>query len=385
MAYLPSFIDSFKQAKDQAKKRKAQYENSQLLLEAFSDEFELTRQKPNLTVDTEQISVLANKIAWIDEIKKDVVVIHGPRRSGKSTAALIAVNQLQAEYGPKYAQYRLYDPEFWAWWEDVDLSNTKFLVLDSVFPIWRDLKQESLENLQYRAKKHKLVVLVIISTLEYYWLRQGAPDTNLMVFDKPGEFHPFGISKTREIVEIIQSRIRWSQQPSPFSPEAIQAIATLSFGLPGLAIWLVRNILNGIPSLGVGIEVPRLELPDLEHWISQLRYIPALKLLARFSRFEEFVNAEGIVNLLGTPMRPFSESQTTILDEMLLLNHETGIIQRSELQARTGIKESSLTYSCQGLVQEKLVKYMKIGREVNYQLNSPVKEALELIFAEKHT
>ncbi|MFW9780448.1 MAG: hypothetical protein ACFFE8_16525 [Candidatus Heimdallarchaeota archaeon] len=385
MAYLPSFIDSFKQAKDQAKKWKAKYENSQLLLEAFSDEFDLTSQGPNLAVDTEQISFLANKLAWIDEIKKDVVVIHGPRRSGKSTAALIAVNQWQAEYGPKYAQYRLYDPEFWAWWEDVDLSDTKFLVLDGVFPIWRDLKRESLENLQQRAKRYDLVVVVIISTLEYFWLRQGARDTNLTVFDKPGEFHPFSISKAKEIVEIIQSRIRWSQQRSPFSTEVIQTIAILSFGLPGLAIWLVRNILNGIPNFGVGVEVPRLELPDLEHWISQLRYIPALKLLARFSKFEKFVNAEGLVNLLGTPMKPFSESQTTILDEMLLLNHETGIIQRSELQARTGIKESSLTYSCQGLVQEKLVKYMKIGREVNYQLNSPVKEVLELIFTEKHT
>ena len=73
------------------------------------------------------------------------------------------------------------------------------------------------------------------------------------------------------------------------------------------------------------------------------------------------------------------KSSKNILGEIIILAQNNGEIKRSELQERTGIKESSLTYQCQKLVKDKIVSYSRDGREVYYQLQSPVKEALELI------
>ena len=91
---------------------------------------------------------------------------------------------------------------------------------------------------------------------------------------------------------------------------------------------------------------------------------------------------EGSSTLLQylTKIKGISKSWLPILEEMLLLNHETGNVKRSDLQERTGIKESSLTYQCQNLIKEKIVNYSKVGREVYYELRSPIKEALELTF-----
>ncbi len=71
---------------------------------------------------------------------------------------------------------------------------------------------------------------------------------------------------------------------------------------------------------------------------------------------KEAIN-EGSTTLLQylTKTKGTTKSWGPILEEMLLLNHETGNIKRSDLQERTGVKESSLTYQCQNLIREKIL------------------------------
>ncbi|MHA2238858.1 MAG: ArsR/SmtB family transcription factor, partial [Candidatus Hodarchaeales archaeon] len=80
-------------------------------------------------------------------------------------------------------------------------------------------------------------------------------------------------------------------------------------------------------------------------------------------------------------VKKIASTRLPILEEILILDSIFGTVKRSDLQERTGIKDSSLTYQCQQLVRENIISYFKEGREVYYQLNSPMKEALELLFS----
>ena len=180
-----------------------------------------------------------------------------------------------------------------------------------------------------------------------------------------------------------------------FLPQnVIRYASVLSFGLPGLALWLLRNIPLKVLDRN---QVQKLTLEDFQVVVSRLNFEKALKLIIdNNSRIVQEDNDEAggefwpIIEPLKDISPSFVRSLTRIkkniipkkgiLEEMIFLDYLEGSIQRSELQERSGIKDSSLTYQCQTLLKSGIISYFKEGRDVYYRLSSPVKEVLELLF-----
>ncbi len=230
--------------------------------------------------------------------------------------------------------------------------------------------------------------MTILNTIEYQQLRFSRKTSRIKVFDtEPFEFS-FKRPSFVEIENIIKKRAETLGKPSLFPSKVLKTIGDHSLGLPGLALWIVRELIANIE----GQEKWQKITAVLVHSIAQyLGFGPALKIVYEHDRNSLHQDENRIRNRVwpfiqdNSPLiqsfnhlKGATQSRKPLLEEMLLLGNENSDIRRSELQERTGIKESSLTYQCQNLVKEKIVTYSKQGREVSYQLRSPVKEALEL-------
>ena len=266
--------------------------------------------------------------------------------------------------------------------------------MDGIFPVWNNLTSSSYEDLARRSKNKKILVITILSTIEYHWLRKQKKTTKPKLFERPPfEFH-FKRPVESEIVQMLQQRTEILGNVNFFPKDLLNSITILSLGLPGLALWITRHLPFPNPSQNQNNE---FTVNDLHSIIKRLNFEPALKIVIennmRITQ-EDKVSANkdiwpiiepltDISSSLGQTLKQYKKltsSRLPILEEMLIMDQIHGTIKRSELQERTGIKDSSLTYQCQNLVKEDLVKYLKDGREVYYQLTSPIKEALELLF-----
>jgi len=316
------------------------------------------------------------------------VTIIGPERSGKSASVQQIANELNENLGKEYTQYKAYDTNFWSWWEDAEFNSTQIFFFDDIYPIWSHLTQQSLDDLTNRSRYNRIIIVTILNTIEHYWLRFSQKSTRIKVFDtNPFEFH-FKRPSPLEIKKIINKRAECIGKPSLFAPEALDAIQKRSLGLPGLVLWLIRNVLQDFENQ------EQMEItPTLIHKTAQyLGFEPALKIIYEHDLQSPQQNTEKIWPELQkdsnsdsspliqslTQLKSITTSWKPLLQEMLILTQQNDVIKRSELQERTGIKESSLTYQCQNLVRDKIVTYSKKGREVFYQLRTPIKEALEL-------
>lgn len=323
-----------------------------------------------------------------DELCSQVTVI-GPYRCGKSTSVQQITNELNKNLGKDYAQYRAYDSHFWSWWEETEFTSSQIFFFDDIYPIWSHLTQQSLEDLTNRSSHERVLIVTILNSIERHWLRFSQNTSRIKIFDiDPYEFH-FKRPSTLEIKKIIRKRAEYLGKPNLLSPQVLDAIQKRSLGLPGLALWLTRNTILDLENQ------EKVELtPSLVHKTAEyLGFNPALKIIYEHDFESSQQDDEKIWpelhksnNLDSSPLiqsldqlKSISNSWKPLLEEMLLLAQQNDGIKRSELQERTGIKESSLTYQCQNLVKEKIITYSKKGREVFYQLRTPVKEALELI------
>ncbi|MCK5346985.1 MAG: helix-turn-helix transcriptional regulator, partial [Candidatus Heimdallarchaeota archaeon] len=199
-----------------------------------------------------------------------------------------------------------------------------------------------------------------------------------------------------EIEQILKQRINFLESTQFLSLNILRYASILSLGLPGLALWIIRNIPLKIIDRN---KVQKISLDDFQNVVSRLSFEKALRLIidnnARIVQ-EEKDEPGGefwpIINPLKAISPSFTRSLTRIkknalpkkeiLEEMIFLDYLEGSIQRSELQERSGIKDSSLTYQCQTLLKAGIISYFKEGREVYYRLSSPMKETLELLFFE---
>jgi hypothetical protein len=333
------------------------------------------------------------------------MAVIGPKRSGKSSTIQQIVNSINEYEESKTtnddqnkAIYKAYDDNFWSWWDETDFSMTQIFFFDHIYPIWQNFTEQSFQDLLKRSKKHNILVVVILDSVEHHWLKLKSKSKPILIFGKrPYEFsfkHPSPL----EIVNIIKKRTEYIGKPNLFSLEILTTLGTISLGLPGLALWLCRHLISLVNGQEEKVE---LTTHSAHHTAEILGFSPALKLIIEHNLrytlqpdhnvkkqvwpilepLKEGIN-EGSSTLLQylTKIKGISKSWYPILEEMLLLNHETGNIKRSDLQERTGIKESSLTYQCQNLIKENIVTYSKVGREVYYELRSPIKEALEITF-----
>lgn len=360
-------------------------------MDAFRDDFIL--KSPDsfvLTNEVHQLSQLLGQILNASSTKEEIcsqVTIIGPQRSGKSTSVQQIANELNQNLGKNYTQYRAYDSHFWSWWEEAEFNSTQLFFFDNIYPIWNHLTRQSFEDLTNRSGHKRILIVTILSSIEHHWLRFSQKTSRIKIFDTESfEFH-FKRPSPLEIESIIKKRAECLGKPSLFSPEVLDAIQKRSLGLPGLALWLIRNTILDLENQEKG-EVTSTSIHKTAQYLG---FGPALKIIYEHDLQSSQQENEKIWpelqkdNLDSSPLvqsltqlKSVTSSWKPLLEEMLLLTQQNNVIKRSELQERTGIKESSLTYQCQNLVKEKIVSYSKKGREVFYQLRTPVKEALEL-------
>ena len=396
---MRSVFDSFQEGKKQASQWKEQLEESQELFNIFTDDY--IAKNPSTCVNTEEIHRITHLLGQIvntpvssSNIRSMSII--GPNRIGKSSAAQIISNELTKKLGSNYAQYRNYDGYFWDWWEEADLNDTQILFLDNVFPVWNDLTSSSFRDLLKRTKYEKMVVALILDSSEHLWLRLKFKKSVPGIFgQKPFEIR-FRRGRASEIEQILRKRVESTGKLNLLSNDLLKAISILSLGLPGLALWICRRI----PFDRLNKETESdFSIKELYHFLHNLNFEPAIKIVIQNNfQISQELNAinknemwplieplSAISSDIGQSLKQIKKLASTrlsILEEILILNNIFGTIKRSDLHERTGIKDSSLTYQCQQLVKENIISYFKEGREVYYQLNSPMKEALELLFSQ---
>jgi hypothetical protein len=382
--------EEFLERAKKAPQFKEQDEQSKLIKNAFEDDFVLTN--PNAYIKTTSIATLFDELADRSELGK-AIVLKGPHRSGKTSAARYLTKGFNEAGGEDLAQFIQHDQNFWDWWELADFRNTRFLFLDGIFPIWNDLTKSSFEDLNTRSKFDKMMIITIVDSLEYVWLRKQMNTVSPIIFGHEPSIIEFPRPSKSEIVQILKQRYRAIGKPNPFSNDLLEHLGTYSLRLPGLALWITRHLLRSVQD---GTKKSELTVKDLEKVDGILNLSPSLHIAKekddQITQGGEQLNKSELLNIaslstdssyFGQKIKTFkkiTKSRLHILKEMLVLDHIHGTIKRSDLQERTGVIDSSLTYQCQNLIKENLLTYMKDGREVFYQLRTPTKEALELLF-----
>ncbi|MHA1945951.1 MAG: ArsR/SmtB family transcription factor [Candidatus Hodarchaeales archaeon] len=394
---MRTVFDSFQEGKKQARQLKESFDRSENIINAFEDDFLYSNYEFCLNTNEIQrlshlLGQLVNTVSLSDSVQTIAMV--GPQRSGKTTAARFISEEINKKFKSQYTHYVKYSEKFWDWWENVDFKETQILFFDGIFPIWNNLTEQSLKDLEKRSQYDKVIIVVILNTIEYHWLRLQAKKSSPLIFGKKAfEFH-FKKPSQLEIEQMLKLRIEAIGNKQLLSNDVIKSVSILSLGLPGLALWLTRH-LPFSDNEDREIRTPTLE--DLHIVTKRLGFEPALRIVIennlQISQELKTIPKKEIWPIID-PLREISSafsqslkqvkkistSRLPILEEMIILDHLEGTVKRSSLQERTGIKDSSLTYQCQNLIKEDIVTYFRDGREVFYQLTSPIKEALQLLF-----
>ncbi|MHA2074125.1 MAG: hypothetical protein ACW97X_05870 [Candidatus Hodarchaeales archaeon] len=402
---MPSLYDSFLKGIAKSKQWQQQFTESQTSSKAFDDSFLVSA--PEIFVQTKESNKLLEQIG--ERAGASIVAVIGPKRCGKSTAIHQAVKNIN-DHGDKQddedkkfrALYKSCDDNFAKWWEETDFSSTQFFFFDHIYPIWDNFNEQSFQDLLERSKQEEILIIVILDSIEHNRLETRFKPEPITIFGKNLENKKllFNRPSSLEIEQIIKRRTDFIGRPFVFPREVLTTISIMSLGLPGLALWIARHLFSRLDAQD---DKYVLSSSDVHKTAEYLGFIPALRLIMEHNiqntkqpdlkieypiwpvlePLKEAIN-EGSTTLLQylTKIKGTTKSWGPILEEMVLLNHDSkiGAIKRSDLQERTGIKESSLTYQCQNLIKERIVNYSKIGREVFYELRSPIKEALELTF-----
>ncbi|MHA2238496.1 MAG: ArsR/SmtB family transcription factor, partial [Candidatus Hodarchaeales archaeon] len=388
----------FEDGKKHAPQWKERIGESQKIFNIFTDEYIV--KNPSTYTNTAEIHRITHLLGQIVNTPvsssnvKSISLI-GPNRIGKTSATQIISEEINEKLGINYAQYKKYDEHFWDWWEETDLENTQILFLDNIFPVWNDLTSSSFQDLLMRSKFERIIIVTILDSLEHSWLELKHKTTVPEIFgQKPYEVN-FRRANIIEIKEILKRRLESIGKLNLLSSEIIEAISILSLGLPGLALWICRRIPQ--ERLDPNSDV-KLSIKEFYELLPNLNFKPALRIVMEnnlqvsqelkvipdnkiWPLVEPLSNISSDIGQSLKQVKKIASTRLPILEEILILNSIFGTVKRSNLQERTGIKDSSLTYQCQQLVRENIISYFKEGREVYYQLNSPMKEALELLFS----
>ena len=389
--------NSFLEGKKHSRHWREQLNFAQMLNAIFQDDFPLSF--PQCYVNTSEIQRLSHLLGQMvnaTPLPNEIfsLTLLGAQRIGKSSAARFISQEINEIIGPNYSQYVKYDHQFWEWWEETDFSQTQIFFFDEIFPIWDDLSLTSFQDLRQRSKYDNIIVVTLLNSIEDHWLRKKSKSEELVLFGHKPLFFHFKKPDQSEIQQMLENRIGFLESTRFLPQNVIRYASVLSFGLPGLALWLLRNIPLKVVDRN---QVQKLTLEDFQAVVSRLNFEKALKLIIdNNSRIIQEDNDEsgGEFWPIIDPLKDISPSfvrslsrikknilpKKRILEEMIVLDYLEGSIQRSELQERSGIKDSSLTYQCQTLLKSGIISYFKEGRDVYYRLSSPVKEVLEMLF-----
>lgn len=396
---MRNILDSFEEGKKQSQQWRESLDRSETIINAFQDDFVYSNY--DACVNTENFHNLGKDLGSAVKALSlpnniQTITLIGPRRSGKTTTVRYFSEIINKKYGPHYSRYIEYSDNFWDWWENTDFKETQIFFFDGIFPIWNSLTEQSFNDLENRSKFNKIIVIPIVDTIEYYWLRKRMNSVSPMVFGHVPSTIEFSRSSKLEIIQILKQRYKTIGKSNPFSNDLLKSLSILSLGLPGMALWIARHLLRSVQEQKKSSELTVVDLLKLDNILNFSRSLHIVsennsRIIqeedqsenTRIWPIEEPLAA--ISSSFGDKIEQFKKitgSRLPILREMLTMDRIRGTIKRSELQERTGVKDSSLTYQCQNLVKDDLITYMKDGREVIYQLPTPTKEALELLFFE---
>ncbi|MHA1971766.1 MAG: ArsR/SmtB family transcription factor [Candidatus Hodarchaeales archaeon] len=393
---MPSIFDSFQQGQKKSEDWKLHFQDNKAIFNSLQDEF--VDSHPEAFIMTQEAHRLTKLLGQVTEASKNMensvhISIVGPQKSGKSTIVKMITRELNAIKKENFVSYMPYNNDFWNLWEENDFSSTKIFFFDDIFPICDNLTNESLNNLVDRSKYETVIVVTIFNSIERHWLQlsQNSPQINLFGTDSfEFLFHKPIIS---ENMDILKKRLEIIGKTNLITKNTLETIVILSLGLPGLALWITRNLILQMKNSEALSELRPIDALKMAEYLG---FGPALKLIVEsnleatqnyLSKKEIWPivqpireNISGESSALLTQLEKVemtTKSSKSLLEHMILLAQNSEEVKRSDLQEHSGFKESSLTYQCQKLVKEKIVTYSKDGREVYYKLRSPVKEALE--------
>ncbi|MFX0049693.1 MAG: hypothetical protein ACFFAJ_08105 [Candidatus Hodarchaeota archaeon] len=397
---MPSTSELYLQGKANSKQWKAQYREQQALKRIFTEQFDILHEAPKSYVKTGMYNDLVIKIGerGAAEDKVPPLLVSGPQGCGKTTALRKFAYDINEDPNiHDSVLYKACDEYFLSWWDEADFRSIDVFIFDNIFPFWEEFTNHSYQDLLNRSGKKKIFVVGVLNSIERHQLQINQKLSQTPFFgqkDGVEEFR-FDRSSSTEIIKMIKSRLNKTGKPYYFSQNILNTISTLSLGSPRLAFWLVSELIRVHKDTSQEITIPFVHLVA-----DYLGFGSAIKLIEGYNFPIPFLG-EALPNTLWPLLKPLqqtsdkelspllqsltkikqvSKSWIPLLEELLLLGHQNNSIKRSDLQEHTGVKDSSLTYQCQRLIQEKIISYSKEGREVYYQLRSPVKEALELTF-----
>ncbi len=365
---------------------RAQFDETTIWSKVFDNQY--LHDEPNVFIETsaykQLLGQLSGLISRIQTYSHDIhhLVVVGPDHVGKSSALQdIAdyINQVE-ENSPTFMQFlrktRKEDDsdvaDIYSLVHSLNFEKTCILALDDF-----ELKQNTVNWIgDYVHSQSKFDKVLIISTLNLRQYLNLYGKKNSVPLVERFDFLPCSIN---EVVEIINNRLENIGYSNFIPRDVLTTLGALSFGLPGLALWFIQSVIHQSQDPAVFTDNARI------HKIASfLDYSPALRVLSEINRYRLYIHELTTISPQESPLVQAISSQYKInksWNELIktILESPDSTVQRSELQERDGIaKDSSLTYQCQRLVQDKIVKYEKNGRNVNYSIITPVKEALEL-------
>ncbi|MFX0212409.1 MAG: hypothetical protein ACFFDT_40925 [Candidatus Hodarchaeota archaeon] len=397
---MPSTSELYLKGKANSKQWKAQYREHQALKKIFTEQFDILNEAPESYVKTGMYNDLVIKIGERGAAEDEVppLLVSGPQSCGKTTALRKFAYDINEDPNiHDSVLYKACDEHFLSWWDETEFRSIDIFIFDNIFPFWEEFTSYSYQDLLNRSGKKKIVVVGVLNSIERHQLQISQKLSQAPFFGQKNgvEEFRFDRSSSKEIIKMIKNRLNKVGKPYYFSQNILNTISTLSIGSPRLAFWLISELIRVHKDTTQEITIPFV------HSVAEyLGFGSAIKLIEGFNFPIPFLG-ESLPNTLWPILKPLqqtsdkeltplfksltkikqvSKSWIPLLEEILLLGHQNDSIKRSDLQEHTGVKDSSLTYQCQRLVQEKIISYSKEGREVYYQLRSPVKEALELTF-----
>ncbi|MFX0206608.1 MAG: ArsR/SmtB family transcription factor [Candidatus Hodarchaeota archaeon] len=219
------------------------------------------------------------------------------------------------------------------------------------------------------------LLVASLSIAEYEWIKKEGLQASLDYFSKI----PFYLNFSQDpklTVEILQKRLNASNgKNSPFTNESLHAIVGLTFGLPGLTMWLASEVLTH----NYNMKEENITISAVQHVAKQLGFDAANYLLKQFDG--------------PTPQQLILQSALQAAGEARIrLGHSCnrdyailfgGGITNRKLQDTPIIgdrSKSTISHHLKVLSEDnKFLHVHKKGKSRIYFLERPVLNALELI------
>jgi hypothetical protein len=219
------------------------------------------------------------------------------------------------------------------------------------------------------------LLVASLSLAELEWIKKTGLESFLTYFNKlPFYLNPF--QDHEFLVELLKNRIKAAgMKNNIFSEESLHTIAYLSFGLPGLAIWLASEALTHTYNM----KEKNVSRAIVLHVAKQLGFDAATQLLKRFTGpTAQHLILHSVLQAAGEARAKLGRGRNR--DYAVFFG---GGITNTKLQGTPIIgtrSKSTISHHLKVLYEDKnFLNVQKKGKSRIYFLERPVLNALELI------